>query len=117
MRLLFVQDNTGRLLKQLSAARDDLDALFAQLDTDLAQSKQIFSQVVDGRAAPAVYSAYSSNAALSAPSHISNEASAAQNTGIVLELQVPAYVHVGDPLVVAGPQETEHAARTQQINW
>lgn len=107
-----LQDNTGRLLKQMAAARDDLDVLFAELDTSLAQSKQIFSQVASSSQVPAVDAAVGSNAAWSASSSPHAEAAVAGST-----LQLPAYVHVGDPLVVDELCGHVSAAETEHINW
>lgn len=112
-----IQDNTGRLLKHMAAAADDLDILFAELDTSLAQSKQVFSQIASSSPAPALDAAVGSNAALSAFSSIDTEANAAH--GAALGLQVPAYVHVGDPLTVDEPSLDSAVSTlvTQQIDW
>lgn len=109
------QDNSGRLLKQMAAARDDLDVLFAELDTSLAQSKQIFDQVASSRQAPAVDAAFGSTAALSASSSTHNGLVAAAVAASAL--QVPAYVHVGNPLVVDEPHGPVSTAETERINW
>ena len=112
-----LQDNNGRLLKQMAAASDDLDALFAELDTSLAQSKQIFSQIASSSFAPAVDAANGSNAAWSASS--STDIAAAAPHDAPWDLQVPAYVHVGDPLTVDEPS-LDSAVSTpeiQHINW
>ncbi|KAL3130515.1 hypothetical protein ABBQ38_008330 [Trebouxia sp. C0009 RCD-2024] len=110
-----LQDNSGRLLKQMAAARDDLDVLFAELDTSLAQSKQIFDQVASSRQAPAVDAAFGSTAALSASSSTHNGLVAAAVAASAL--QVPAYVHVGNPLVVDEPHGPVSTAETERINW
>ena len=99
----------------MAAARDDLDVLFAELDTSLAHSKQIFSQVASSSHAPAVDAALGSNAAWSASS--STHAEVAATAVAASALQVPAYVHVGDPLVVQEPCGPVKAADTEQINW
>ena len=109
-----LQDNTGRLLKQMAAAADDLDVLFAELDTSLAQSKRIFSQVASGSPNPAVDAALGSNAAWSASS--STDTEAAVTHGAAVALQVPAYVHIGNPLIVEDPCPVS-AGETQHINW
>ena len=93
-----LQENTGRLLKQMAAARDNLDCLFAELDVSLTESRHIFNQVavteVAGSHASSVTTTRSSNAAM--PGWLS---SAASDPTAADELQVPAYVHVGEPLV------------------
>ena len=111
------QDNTGRLLKQMAAAADDLDVLFAELDTSLAQSKQVFSQIASSGPAPAVDAAAGSNAAWSAFSSIDTETAAAH--GALLGLHVPAYVHVGNPLIVDEPclETAVGTLETQHIDW
>ena len=112
-----LQENTGRLLKQMAAAADDLDVLFAELDTSLAQSKQVFRQIASISPAPAVDAAVGSNAAWSAFSSVDNEAAAAQ--GAALGFRVPAYVHVGDPLIVDEPSldSAVSTLETQHIDW
>ena len=101
----------------MAAAADDLDALFAELDTSLAQSKQIFSQIASSSPAPAVDAAVGSNAAWSASSSIDTEEAATHVAAC--DLQVPAYVHVGDPLTVHEPSLDSAAStlETQRIDW
>ncbi|KAL3144147.1 hypothetical protein ABBQ32_003936 [Trebouxia sp. C0010 RCD-2024] len=110
-----LQDNSGRLLKQMAAARDDLDVLFVELDTSLARSKQIFSQVAGSRQTPPIGAAFGSNAALSASSSTHDGLAAAAVAASAL--QVPAYVHVGDPLVVHEPCAPVSTDETEHINW
>ena len=112
-----IQDNTGRLLKHMAAAADDLDVLFAELDTNLAQSKQVFSQIASSSPAPALDAAGGSNAAWAAFSSINTEAAAAHSAA--LGLRVPAYVHVGDPLTIDEPSldSAVSTLETQHINW
>ncbi len=111
----YVQDNTGRLLKEMAAARDDLDSLFAELDTSLAQSRQIFSQVAVKSNATSDSAARNSNAAvLTVASHAASVPSAAQST--ITGLEVPAYVHVGDPLVSDEPAMAATAC-IHEVHW
>ena len=109
------QDNTGRLLKHMAAARDDLDTLFAELDTSLAESKQIFNQISGDTATSAIDAVHDSVAALSA-THIRSTESAAPQPSIS-QLQVPAYIHVGDPLVVDECTLPDSSANIQHVDW
>lgn len=99
----------------MAAARDDLDVLFVELDTSLARSKQIFSQVAGSRQTPPIGAAFGSNAALSASSSTHDGLAAAAVAASAL--QVPAYVHVGDPLVVHEPCAPVSTDETEHINW
>lgn len=112
---MYLQDNTGRLLKEMAAATNDLDTLFAELDTNLAQSRQIFSQVAASDDATATDTAHVSNAALASRSiHAAAVQDGVHNA--VTELQVPAYVHVGDPLVTYQPKMAS-AVCSHQVHW
>ena len=112
-----LQDNTGRLLKQMAAGADDLDALFDQLDTSLAESKHVFSQIGSSSPAPAVDAAVGSNAAWLASGSSHTGAAAAHDAASAL--QVPAYVHVGDPLIVDEPcpDSSVSTMEVQDIDW
>lgn len=114
---VILQDNTGRLLKQMAAGADDLDVLFAQLDTSLAESKRIFSQIGSSSPAPAIDAAVGSNAAWSASSSLNTGSAAAHDAASAL--QVPAYVHVGDPLIVDEPCPASSVStmEVQHIDW
>ena len=117
-----LQDNTGRLLKEMAAAQDNLDSLFAELDVSLAQSRHVFSQVAVSNSAANVLAQHDSNAAMLATSSsvVDGQTTAAGGQmaaeEATPELQVPAYVHVGDPLVA---NEPENAAQlcNHGIQW
>ncbi len=117
-----LQDNTGRLLKEMAAAQDNLDSLFAELDVSLAQSRQVFSQVAVSNSTAHVLAHRDSNAAMLATSSsaIGGQTIAAGGQmaaeEATPELQVPAYVHVGDPLVA---NEADSAAElcNHGVQW
>ncbi|DBA90567.1 TPA: RING finger protein 32 [Trebouxia sp. C0004] len=98
-----LQDNTGRLLKEMAAAQDNLDSLFAELDVSLAQSRQVFSQVAVNNSTAHVLAQRDSNAVMLATSSFAVDGQIAAEEA-TSELQVPAYVHVGDPLVADEPE-------------
>ncbi|KAK9809009.1 hypothetical protein WJX72_007853 [[Myrmecia] bisecta] len=50
-----LQDGSERVMKQLESEKDDIDALFAELDASLDQSRQVFD-MVDARSSPATRS-------------------------------------------------------------
>lgn len=101
----------------MAAGADDLDVLFAQLDTSLAESKHVFSQIDSISPAPAVDAAVGNNAAWSASSSSHTGAAAAHDAASAL--QVPGYVHVGDPLIVNEPCPANSVSTTdvQHIDW
>ena len=105
-----LQDNTGRLLKEMAAAQDNLDSLFAELDVSLAQSRQVFSQVAVSNSTAHVLAQHDGNAAMSATSSSADDGQTRPAGGqmaaeeATVDLQVPAYVHVGDPLVANEPE-------------
>ena len=99
----------------MAAARDDLDALFDKLDASLAESRQIFNQIPGGNAVSASSAVFDSNAALTAHSNADMQSEAPQNTSP--ELQVPAYVHIGSPLVHEDPVASGSSADLQNVNW
>lgn len=105
-----MQDNSGRLLKHMASAVDDLDALFTELDVNLSNSRKIFSQI------PVSPSA-STEAALDSdavnPSQTGPEAQRQQPTA---DLEVPAYVHVGDPLVTEQARAMKDVD-TAAVDW
>jgi len=117
-----LQDNTGRLLKEMATAQDNLDSLFAELDVSLAQSRQVFSQVAVSNSTAHVLAHRDSNAAMLATSSsaIGGQTIAAGGQmaaeEATPELQVPAYVHVGDPLVA---NEADSAAElcNHGVQW
>ncbi len=117
-----LQDNTGRLFKEMAAAQDNLDSLFAELDVSLAQSRQVFSQVAVSNSTAHVLAQYDSNAAMLA---LSSSAVGRQTIAAggqmaaeeaTPELQVPAYVHVGDPLVANEPESASQLCN-HGIQW
>ncbi len=117
-----LQDNTGRLLKEMATAQDNLDSLFAELDVSLAQSRQVFSQVAVSNSTAHVLAQSDSSAAMLA---MSSSAVGRQTTAAggqmaaeeaTPELQVPAYVHVGDPLVANEPESAAQLCN-HGIQW
>lgn len=117
-----LQDNTGRLLKEMAAAQDNLDSLFAELDVSLAQSRQVFSQVAVSNSTAHALAQRDSNAAMSAMSSSAagglTIAAGGQMTAeeATSELQVPAYVHVGDPLVANEPENASQLCN-HGVQW
>lgn len=119
---LCLQDNTGRLLKEMAAAQDSLDSLFAELDVSLAQSRQVFSQVAVSNNSADVLAQRDSNAAMLATSSsaVNGQTIAAggqmATVAATSELQVPAYVHVGDPLVAKEPENASQLCN-HGVQW
>jgi hypothetical protein len=116
-----LQDNTGRLLKEMAAAQDNLDSLFAELDVSLAQSRQVFSQVAVSNSTAHVLAQHDSNAAMLGTSSSAVGLTVAAGGQMVAqeatpELQVPAYVHVGDPLVANEPESSSQLCN-HGIQW
>lgn len=110
-----LQDNTGRLLKHMASATDDLDALFAELDASLTNSRQIFSQVAPASSAESVAPAHSSHAAYYG---IEQGVEQERLAAISEPVEVPAYVHVGDPMVSEQPCVKYAASRgSLAVNW
>lgn len=99
----------------MAATKDDLDALFAELDTSLAESKQIFSQISGDATTSAIDAVHDSIAALSAAHNRDTESAELQPS--TSELQVPAYIHVGDPLVADECTMPGSPVDTQHVNW
>lgn len=98
-----VQDNSGRLLKHMASATDDLDALFTELDLNLTNSRRIFSQIPDsGPPSTAAPASYAADHIQTVPQEQQQQATAG--------LEVPAYVHVGDPLI------TEQAIAKEDVD-
>ena len=119
MLVSHLQDHTGRLLKHMDISGNDLDSLFAELDANLAHSRQIFSQVAGDAAAPASHAAHITSAA-SSNSH--NYAAVDQHAahGMGSDFQVPAYVHIGQPLVTDQPETPKAAGSgisSHQVDW
>ena len=119
-----LQDNTGRLLKEMATAQINLDSLFAELDVSLAQSRQVFSQVAVSNSAAHVLAQRDSdsNAATLVTSSSALEGQTVTAGGQMAaeeatpELQVPAYVHVGDPLVANEPDSAAQLCN-HGIQW
>lgn len=101
-----LQDSSGRLLQHMASAADDLDALFSELDLSLTNSRNIFSQI-PASSADVVEGNLARNSALSVSHQSSAQTQSASDTA---DLQVPAYVHVGAPLVTEEPVISQFAA-------
>ena len=110
-----LQDNNGRLLKEMAAARDNLDSLFAELDVSLAQSRQVFSQVAATGAPMRMSAQYDSSAAMTS---MAGPAADSRSTteDAAPAVQVPAYVHVGDPLVSDEPAKAAQLC-AHSVHW
>ena len=112
-----VQDNTGRLLRHMDTAGSELDSLFAELEVSLAESRQIFGQIADSNGRSASNAADSSSAAsLSQYSHAADMQSADEAAD---QMQIPTYVHIGDPLVTEQPRvaKTATGVCSHEVYW
>ena len=101
-------------MKNMAAEREDLDALFAQLDAAASESRLLYAALEgspSSHPAPAAAAAVAANAASQAPS-AQNAVLQAAEAAFLAEadslsgsggLQVPAYVHMGSPLTVEEP--------------
>ena len=108
-----MQDNSGRLLKHMASAADDLDALFTELDLNLTNSRNIFSQIP---------SSSTDSSDVQADRHDlyeggSQTAAQLQPVADAANLQVPAYVHVGDPLVTEEPFQQATPVADSAVDW
>lgn len=129
-----LQDRTRQFMKNMAAEREDLDALFAQLDAAASESRLLFAALegLSSNPAPAAAAAVAANAASQAPS-AQNAALQAAQAALPVEadslsgsggLQVPAYVHMGSPLIVEEPVDAAEvgtlccpADGRQDIDW
>lgn len=114
-----LQDNTGRLLKHMASAADDLDALFIELDLNLTNSRNIFSQVPASASTPSEAS-FDSCALDSNALDIRQTAPQQQQQQSAIEaadLDVPAYVHIGDPLLSEQSCIQQADAAKSTVDW
>ena len=108
-----LQDSSGRLLKHMASAADDLDALFNELDLSLTNSRNIFSQIRASNVNTAEEDLAHAAAFTSHPSSVQTQPASGS-----AELQVPAYVHVGLPLVTEEPVTNQVAVvGDATIDW
>ena len=121
-------------MKNMAAEREDLDALFAQLDAAASESRLLFAALEgpSGHPAPAAAAAVAADAVSRAPS-AQNAALQAAEAALLAEadslsgsggLQVPAYIHMGSPLTVEEPVDaaevgalTCDADGQQAVDW
>ena len=100
-------------MKNMAAEREDLDALFAQLDAAASESRLMFA-ALDGPSSHPVPAAAAAVASDAASRALSAQAAALQAAEAALfaeagslsvseGLQVPVYVHMGSPLTVEEP--------------
>ena len=134
LQFSLLQDRTRQFMKNMAAEREDLDALFAQLDAAASESRLLFAALEgsSSHAAPAAAAAVAAGAASQAPS-AQNAALQAAEAALLAEadslsdsggLQVPAYVHMGSPLTVEEPLDAAEvgalscsADGRQDIDW
>ena len=118
-------------MKNMAAEREDLDALFAQLDAAASGSRLLFA-ALEGSSSHAAPAAAAAGAASQAPS-AQNAALQAAEAALLAEadslsdsggLQVPAYVHMGSPLTVEEPLDAAEVGALscsadgwQDIDW
>ena len=108
-----LQDSSGRLLKHMASAADDLDALFNELDLSLTNSRNIFSQIPVSNVNTA-----EDDLAHSAASASHSSSAQTQSASDIADMQVPAYVHVGPPLVTEEPVISQVAAvEDATVDW
>lgn len=97
----------------MASAADALDALFSELDLSLTNSRNIFSQI-PASSADVAEGNLARNSALSVSHQSSAQTQSASDTA---DLQVPAYVHVGAPLVTEEPTISQVAVGDATIDW
>ena len=129
-----LQDRTRQFMRNMAAEREDLDALFAQLDAAASESRLLFAALggPSSHPAPAAAAAVAADAASRAPS-AQEAALQAAEAALLAEadslsgsggLQVPGYVHMGSPLTVEEPVEAAAvgalgcaAEGRQDVDW
>jgi hypothetical protein len=129
-----VQDSSKRIICKMDAEREDLDTLFAQLDSAASASRQLLAGLPSNSNAsitelPASLAVTSSESIvtqhdLNSPASTVADSSAADTPAHHLqELLVPDYIHIGDPLVnpprsTAGNAElADTDGLCSHVNW